>query len=168
LRTFGSQIYVSDAAGGSTVDEWQSVIAEDKTNPRPFSISLVSDKSIYDGRYVVTFNTTDKQSGLDHYEIMEEPLDHFNLFLWGALTAPWKTAQSPYLLTDQTLNSTIRVKAIDKAGNEYIAVYVPAEELRGVTDRGVFSLGLFLAGIVIILISLGSVIVYRRRISKYE
>ena len=168
LRTLNASMSVDKRPRNEPVDEWQGRVSDDNDTPRPFSITLTSDKSIYNGQYFITFNTTDKQSGLDHYEVMEEPIDDFYLFLWGGIEAPWKKARSPYLLEDQTLNSTIRVKAVDKAGNEYIAVYVPPEEMRGSTDRDLVRFGMFVAGMIIIIVSIGSVILYRWRLRRYE
>ena len=163
LRALGSSIFVFEKPGGTLVDDWNSRIAEDEASPNAFSVSLNTDPSIYAGRYFIVFNTTDKQSGIDHYEVIEEPLDSFSLFNWGGVDAPWVTARSPYLLQDQSLNSIIRVKAVDKAGNEYIATYVPDESVRGFTERTLVSVALGVAGAVV-LIALGVLyFIYRRR-----
>ena len=37
----------------------------------------------------------------------------------------WRIAEGPYLLEDQSLESIIKVKAVDKAGNERMAQYLP-------------------------------------------
>ena len=50
-----------------------------------------------------------------------------------AANAPWVDAQSPYQLADQTLNSVVRVRAVDKAGNEYVATLIPEEDRRTMT-----------------------------------
>lgn len=168
LRTFGAEILVGDKPRNEPIDEWNGRVDDDNIPPQEFSITLTKDKSIYSGEYFVTFNTTDKQSGLDHYEIMEEPIDKFQLFLWGAVGAPWQTVKSPYLLKDQSLNRTIRVKAVDKAGNEYIAVLIPPKELRGTSDRSYVRIGLFVAGALVLLVTFGSVLLYRWRLKKYE
>jgi hypothetical protein len=161
LQTFGTKFLVFKKPRSESLNDWNEKIAGDQTPPQQFSITLANDKSIYNGRNFITFNTTDKQSGIDHYEVIEEPIDDFNLFGWGAVDAPWKITRSPYLLEDQTLNSTIRVKAIDKAGNEYIAVYVPEESQRGLTDRDVARTGMLIAGVILILVAIVSVIYFR-------
>jgi len=112
------------------LDPWKVAVSADQQPPQEFSIQLVQQPLLYNGRYYITFNTTDKQTGLDRYEVMEEPVSGFSNFNWGSASAPWVEARSPYVLQDQNLNSIIRVKAIDKAGNEYIATYVPDEALR--------------------------------------
>ena len=62
----------------------------------------------------MAFSTTDPQSGIDHYEILE-----------GSDTV-WHNATSPYRLTDQSLSSNIYIRAVDGAGN-FRVVELPAE-----------------------------------------
>lgn len=135
LVTLDSALNLHLENNGEVVNEWNSRVEEDTQPPNSFSISLQSEPSIFNGKHFIVFNTTDKQSGIDHYEIMEESIDDFRLFAWGGTDANWVEARSPYQLKDQSLNSTIRVKAIDKAGNEYMAVLVPEEGMRGISKR---------------------------------
>ena len=88
-------------------DEWQVLIESDKNPPEPFEIIISKDPSIFNNQYFITFFTTDKESGIDRYEIQEG-------------VGPYVVGDSPYLLKDQKLKSVIRVKAVDKAGNERI------------------------------------------------
>jgi len=85
---------------------------EDKIPPEPFGILILKDPQIFEGKYFITFNTQDKQTGIDHYEVKEGKRN-------------WKVAESPYLLEDQNLTSIIKVKAVDKAGNERIVEFSP-------------------------------------------
>ena len=151
LVTFNAALQLHNFPGENTVNEWNSRVDADVIAPNNFSLSLESDLSIFSGKYFVVFNTTDKQSGIDHYEIMEESIDEFRLFLWGASDADWIIARSPYKLSDQSLNSTIRVKAVDKAGNESIAVLVPTEGMRGISNRERSVIVLSALGIFILL-----------------
>ena len=129
--TYGSATFsLSKNAGGSLQNDWNTIVTADKTPPEPFAIQLNRTKSAFSNDYFITFNTTDKQSGIDHYEVMEEPLANQKLFLWGSTNAPWVRVRSPYVLKDQSLNSTIYVKAVDKAGNDYIATLVPDKSKR--------------------------------------
>lgn len=121
--------------GGQGTDPWLDRVAADSLPPEEFSISLQQDDQVFGGRYFIVFNTTDKQTGIDHYEIMEEPISELGDIGWAGVHAPWVRDRSPYVLKDQTLNSTIRVRAIDKAGNEYVATLVPDPELRGERPR---------------------------------
>lgn len=94
-------------------DEWQDTLKQDKIPPETFEIKISEAPDVFSGKYFVVFYTADNQTGIDHYEIKEGKGD-------------WKTAVSPYLLQDQTLKSKISVKAIDKAGNEKISIFMPS------------------------------------------
>ncbi|MBU6447629.1 cohesin domain-containing protein [Patescibacteria group bacterium] len=77
----------------------------DKTPPESFTPLLGRDPNIFNDKWFLAFSTTDKGSGIDHYEIKEN---------WWQ---PYIVAQSPYLIKNQKLNSPIYVKAVDKSGN---------------------------------------------------
>ena len=132
LTTYGALINVLSKPGDKLVNGWQQEVNKDKIKPESFTISLQKDERAFGGKYFIVFNTTDKQTGLDHYEVMEEPIAELGAFEWGRADAPWIVTRSPYVLKDQSLNSTIRVKAVDKAGNERIAILVPDPSLRSV------------------------------------
>jgi hypothetical protein len=163
LRTQGTRVVLEDTPGTVRNDTWNARISDDATPPSDFAITLSRDDIAFSGNYFISFNTQDKQSGIDHYEVMEEPLEDFYSFRWGRADAPWVRAESPYVLVDQTLNSTIRVKAIDKAGNETIAVLVPDTAIRTLSfDRtvGLIAVGGFtLIGLLLIVF----VLVRRRK-----
>ncbi len=93
-------------------DEWQKELVKDTIVPEPFEIEINQSPSIFEGKYFISFSTVDKQTGVNFYQVKEGKDD------WGKVT-------SPYLLKDQKLKSIIKVKAVDKAGNERIAEYVP-------------------------------------------
>lgn len=130
MRTIGTTIKLNDGVGSTISDEWRAEVQTDVTPPEKFSIDLEHDTKTFGGRYFIVFNTTDKQTGIDTYEVIEEPLSRLNLFDFGSTNAPWLEVRSPYVLKDQSLNSTIRVRATDKAGNQYIATLIPDESVR--------------------------------------
>ena len=101
-------------------NEWSEEIIKDNIPPEPFEIEINHDPSILDGKYFITFLTTDKQTGLDYYEISETR---------SKKQEDWKRGTSPYLLEDQSLRSIIKVRAKDKAGNERIVEYAPLLEI---------------------------------------
>jgi hypothetical protein len=76
----------------------------------------------------------------------------FSQFKWGGVGVPWVRAESPYVLKDQTLNSIIRVKAIDKAGNEYIATLIPDESLQTISQNEIITYSVLGAVTVVLLI----------------
>lgn len=92
--------------------EWQEELGRDNILPDPFEIEIRQDPAVFEGKYFVIFSTTDKQTGIDYYEIKEG-------------RGEWRRAVSPYLLADQKLKSKISVRAVDKAGNERVAEYNP-------------------------------------------
>lgn len=154
---FGAQIELTEVVSDTIVDPWREEVAADTIPPEEFSITLSEDNTAFGGKYFIVFNTTDKQTGIDQYQVMEEPFSELGSFTWGRVDAPWVQARSPYVLQDQSLNSTIRVKAIDKAGNEYIATLIPEESQRKISSAQVmiilvssFSL-LILIGIAVVI-----------------
>ena len=96
-------------------DEWEMELLKDTIPQEPFDVEIVQDPLIFDGKYFIVFQTQDKQTGIDYYEAKEGKKD-------------WQRAESPYLLEDQSLSSTIKVKAVDRAGNERIAEYLPEKK----------------------------------------
>lgn len=78
---------------------------DDSAPPDDFKPIIFKSRHVYGGKYALAFNATDKDSGVDHYEVKEGSED-------------FRRAESPYLLEDQTLGSIIYVRAIDSAGNE--------------------------------------------------
>ena len=89
----------------------------DITPPDPFVPQIGRDPAVFGGAWFVAFSTTDPQSGINHYEIME-----------GSDTV-WHAAVSPYRLSDQSLSSNIYIRAVDNAGNFRI-VELPAAHPR--------------------------------------
>lgn len=159
LRTEVARFIISEGAGSTIDDSWRARVAEDKIPPADFQIVLSRDEDgvYFNGEYFISFNTSDKQSGIDHYEVMEEPIDELYTFNWGRADAPWVREESPYKLKDQKLNSTIRVRAIDKAGNETIAVLIPPEAMRLLSTDRLITFTLLGFGALVTLLLLGYV-----------
>ena len=87
--------------------------SKDIDQPEPFTPAVVNDPALYDGRATLIFATADKDSGIDHYEVLERRAGIFSFFSLSS----WTVAESPYLLRDQSLQSDVSVRAIDKSGN---------------------------------------------------
>ncbi len=165
LNRYPAKITLLSEVGNIQNSAWGDAVAADDAAPESFSIALERTDNAFSGRWFITFNTTDKQSGLDHYEVMEEPLKDFWSFAWGAADAPWVEVRSPYELKDQSLNSTIRVRAIDKAGNEYIASLVPDSAQRTLSHSAVLTL--IVVGVaVFFFVAVGLLIVVVRHIRR--
>jgi hypothetical protein len=86
--------------------------------PESFRPELSRDPSIFDGKWFLSFATQDKGTGIERYEVQES-------YAWGR--GSWVKASSPHVLIGQNPALPIRVKAIDRAGNERIesAIAVP-------------------------------------------
>jgi len=96
-------------------DQWQKELGEDKTAPLPFKIEISRNPAIFEGKYFIIFSTTDKETGVDYYEVKEGK-------------GNWEKAISPYVLKNQNLTSDIWVKAVDKAGNEWVEIVKAAHK----------------------------------------
>ncbi len=110
------EISTSTHAGGR---QWSEFLKNDTISPEQFEIKINQDDLFEDGKYFATFQSSDKQSGIDRYEASETPLAN------PSAKDNWKPAASPYVLEDQALRSKIKVKAIDLAGNETVSEYLP-------------------------------------------
>jgi hypothetical protein len=161
LTTFPSSLTVLPELGEFVQDPWTEEIEADNIPPQPFSIQLEKDKLAFGGRYYIAFSTTDKQTGIDRYEVREELLSQFDTFSWGRANVSWIETRSPYVLKDQSLNSIIRVRAIDKAGNEYIATLVPDPALRTLSFTQFLTYVLFI--LLVLLAAVGAWFIARRR-----
>lgn len=171
LNTYPAKIILNKTASTTFTNPWQAEIDADKTPPNEFSIDLQRDDNAFYKKYYIVFNTTDKETGIDHYEIMEEPLNQIGDFQWGRVDAPWVIARSPYVLEDQTLNSIIRVKAVDKAGNQYISNLIPDESMRTMSVSQVAFSVTFLVifgAFAFMLISLAFLILKKRKINIFK
>ena len=82
-------------------------VSKDSIPPEPFQPVITRDNDVFEGKWFVVFATTDKDSGLSHFEVKEG---------WGSFVV----AESPYLIKNQRAKNRIQVKAIDNAGNERI------------------------------------------------
>lgn len=76
----------------------------DINQPEPFEILLSKDKKMLENRHYIVFNTEDKASGINYYEVCEGKKD-------------CQKAESPYVLKNQWLGEEIIVRAYDKAGH---------------------------------------------------
>ena len=129
LALANAQLMIGDP-GVSPNNTWSDSLRKDTIPPEEFTVELHRDENIIGGKYFVAFFTLDKQSGIDHFEVMESQIGKDGYQAWDGKQSSWRSATSPYILKDQSLNSTISVKAIDKAGNSRTAVFVPDESMR--------------------------------------
>lgn len=162
IRLQDATLTLMPSAGTENSDSWRESVKNDNELPSDFSITLTKDDNAFSGKYFITFNSIDKQSGIDHYEVMEESIKERNSFIWGRADAPWIVTESPYVLTDQTLNSTIRIRAIDKAGNERISVLVPDPALRSISRDAIITWSVA-GGFIVLIVILLMYALWKRR-----
>ncbi len=154
IRTEGEKILLNDGEGTSASLKRAplslNIVAEstagaflppyDSDPPESFTPVASRDPNLLENQYFLVFVTQDKGSGISQYQVQEtrgkKPKER-----------KWVTAESPYLLHDQKLQSYVFVKAIDKAGNERIATLPPQNPLPWYKN--------YLVWIIIILIGLG-------------
>ncbi len=167
LAMFGSSIELGDKPGAELIDPWREAVVTDTIEPAPFAITVERIPG-ETGKYFAIFNTTDKQTGIDQYQVMEEPITDRFSFLWGRADAPWVTTRSPHELKDQSLNSTIYVKAIDKAGNEYISTYVPEKAMSSMPFENTILIAVigFLVLVITVAAGLVASLILRKRKEK--
>ena len=117
LSVTNFNLLVKEDVGAIPIDR-----AIDATPPEPFLPQVASDPNLFDGKWFLVFATQDKDSGIDYYAVHEsrqkKEASRIN-------PRDWTEAESPYLLKDQELRSYIFVKAVDRSGNERIAVVQP-------------------------------------------
>jgi hypothetical protein len=167
LQALGAKFTLADGAGALIADDWRQLVREDDIPPEEFSITFTKDEFAYSGNYFIVFSTTDKQSGISHYEVMEETVIEFSNFAWGAADAPWiRVDSNTYELKDQTLNSIIRVKALDKAGNEYIATFIPEESLRTLSRNEMYTYAIVTGGTAVVIGLIVFLVFYLRKRKK--
>lgn len=136
----GSEAPVTVTGTTITVSGYGTVAQKiDRELPLPFTASIERDPLLFDNQYTLIFSTKDFGSGIDHYEIQERG---------GA----WIIGESPYLLKDQNLSGPIKVKAVDRAGNERI-VSVPFPSLQSAQKQSAIAWAV-IAGFSILLIIL--------------
>lgn len=128
VSTRGTSITLSPSSAQPT-DQWQGHVNDDTVAPELFEILLANSPEVAGGRYFIAFNTTDKQSGVDHFEVLETDPSRFGFLSWTPRRSHWVEAKSPYILRDQKLRSKIMVKAVDNAGNERVVEYTPSQPL---------------------------------------
>lgn len=95
-------------------------VMQDVDLPESFPLAVERDDTLFGNAWFVAFATQDKGSGLSRYEIKEYRLSWLRFFL------PWRAAESPMELADQSRKSYVTVRAVDNAGNAQVASVPPA------------------------------------------
>ncbi len=88
-----------------------SIVKDDSTPPEKFKPEISKSQDLFDGNYFISFSTTDKGVGVDHYEWSSS-------FLFSP--AEFKIASSPIELSLKNLIQRNFIKAVDRNGNERV------------------------------------------------
>ena len=133
------------------LNDLERIKEEDKIPPEEFKPEIVK----IDDKYFLVFNTQDKQSGIDHYEVatLKE-----NLFGQLTLISNFLKGTNPYIINEANLSQIIKIKAIDKAGNERIITLYPQVQPKWYKNYWLWS-------IILLIIILGYII-YRLKFKR--
>lgn len=112
----------------------------DNSLPEKFIPTISRSADLFNNQWFVVFSTQDKDSGIDYYVVCEGDFD-------------CERASSPYLLKNQKLNKDIIIKAVDKKGNERVAI-VAASNINNYQKITLF--------VIIMLILVGGFVIYKK------
>ncbi len=118
------------------------------TIPPLLIASRTRDISLFDNKYTLIFSAQDKGSGVASVEVQEKNMK-------------WNKVLSPYLLEDQSPQSTIHVRATDYAGN--VTTVTIGEEGKEKTFTQFLLLALILLVVVPLIIWLYKKYVYKKQ-----
>src|SRR3990167_6754684 len=102
---------LSKKSDSQSVDDWNNLTSNDKTPPEPFEIYLGQEGSVFDGKKFLSFSTTDKQSGIAYYEVIEGDL-------------PPVRSIDTYILQEQNKSVKVTIIAYDSALNARESIYM--------------------------------------------
>lgn len=91
----------------------------DTEPPEEFDLNIENNQNMFGGKYFLVFSTQDKGSGVAHYEKREYRFKPLSFFSW------WKNVDSPALLKDQKLKSTVIIRATDNYRNVRLSEIKP-------------------------------------------
>ncbi len=102
-------VEILDNSSGST----SKLAIIDSREPESFLPTIGRDSEMYEGKNFVVFSTQDKESGIAYYEVKE------------GVFGSYVRAVSPFVLSNQNLDSMIYVKAVDFNNNERVVSIKP-------------------------------------------
>jgi hypothetical protein len=91
----------------------------DKTKPEPFSIAISPSNTLPLNNVFVIFNTEDKGSGIDHYEMTQtDSTDDIS----NNQNLVWQKVESPVVINLAQAKHFLAIKAVDHSDNVEIAI----------------------------------------------
>lgn len=155
------KVYLNDSKGTEKkLDDFQSaldindvmvvVAPVDTKPPEVFAPYVTRDPNLAGGRWVVILKAQDKGEGIDYYEVFESTEKYELEEVINNKSLPWRVVEdsNAFMLNDQSLESYVYAKAVDKAGNERMAVVIPAVKKSGHFNYKVFSVIIILSIVV--------------------
>lgn len=100
--------HLRECRGGACGPTVTRVALKDGTSPEPFIVALGQGESLFEGKRFLSFLAYDVMSGVAFYEVSEQE-------------GIWRPAQSPFVLQNQDFRGVLKVRAVDKAGNERVS-----------------------------------------------
>ncbi len=115
---------------------------EDYLPPEVFTPLIAQDKLLFGNKKFVVFATQDKQSGVRGYSIKESPSRFLAWFY------PWRQADSPEQLSDQSGRGYVWLRAVDHFGNKRIIRLDPIHPLGWYENLDFWVMILLMLGLV--------------------
>ncbi len=101
VATIGASIIVSP---NNKEQDSKSLLAEDVTNPKPFTVSIIERSVFGKTPRLAVFSAEDTDGGIEHYEVAVGNLE-------------FKKAESPFVLPYRFFPYTLTARAYDYSGN---------------------------------------------------
>lgn len=129
LKTVGGPVFQVIPKGKETIPSVSKAPEKKETKkPDKFKILFGQDPRVFGDEKFISFFTTDRDTGVDHYEVRLGK-------------GPFKIAQPPYLIKDVPPRTVIRVRAYDTEGNYRETVYPGLFKRSWWWIRGLFGSG---------------------------
>ncbi len=103
---------------------------QDKISPEEFTPVISESSDIYNGNYFVSFASTDKGVGIDHYETAQT-------WFFTPKAENWTKNESPLVLDSFSNIKIIYIKAVDKLGNERVKSIWGPYRIRALSGLGI-------------------------------
>ena len=152
----GTQLALASTAltlsvnGDITISPSTSVpYSNDREAPESFKPEIGRNHYMFNNDWFVAFTTQDKSSGMDHWEIQESRTGYLD-------PQKWQRVESPYRLQDQSLTSSIYIRAFDREGNMRQEIIAPSHAASWYSDFRIYI-------ILIVFVGLALFFGYRRR-----
>lgn len=83
--------------------------------------TITRDESIEEGKWFAVFTADTTRVSIDHYEVVESTKKNYNRIA----TSVWQRAESPYILSHQSRNRYVHIKAVATNGSSYVTTIDP-------------------------------------------